>query len=127
MKMSYKENLLAVALNPNKDSSAKIEIYDANREDGNFKILCQVGNLPTSIEYLDFTMDNYYLIYKDNFEEVSIIDLKNLKKINTLYVEHDAKWCSDGIKVSEKKPKEYSPTIMMKIKLIKSYPLEIMP
>lgn len=40
MKMSHKENLLAVALNPSKDLQAKIEIYDANRDDGNFKILC---------------------------------------------------------------------------------------
>lgn len=37
-------------------------------------------------------MDNYYLMYKDNFEEVSVIDLKNLKKLNTLFVEYDAKW-----------------------------------
>lgn len=35
--MSHTENLLAVALNPNKDNSAKIEIYDASRDDGNFK------------------------------------------------------------------------------------------
>ena len=25
-----------------------------------------------------------------------------MKKTNTLFVEHDAEWCSDGIKVSEK-------------------------
>lgn len=53
-------------------------------------------------------MDNYYLMYKDNFEEVSIIDLKNLKKINTLFVEYDAKWHSDGIKISEKTKGIYS-------------------
>ena len=51
---------------------------------------------------MDFTLDNSYLLYKDNFEEVSIIDLTNHKKINTIYIEHDVEWCSDGIKICEK-------------------------
>lgn len=42
------------------------------------------------------------MLYKDNFEEVAIIDLTNLKKTNTIFIENDVEWCSDGIKVSEK-------------------------
>ncbi|EGR29518.1 PH domain protein [Ichthyophthirius multifiliis] len=65
-------------------------------------LLCSIDNLSTSVEFVDFTIDNSYLLYKDNFEEVSIIDLTNHKKINTIYIEHDVEWCSDGIKISEK-------------------------
>ncbi len=61
--------MLAVALDPSKDN-AKIEIYDASNEEDQFKILCEIENLSTSIEYLDFTTDDVYLLYKDNFEEV---------------------------------------------------------
>ena len=41
-------------------------------------------------------------MYKDNFEEISIIDLCNRKKLNTIFIEHDIEWTSDGIKISEK-------------------------
>jgi len=54
------------------------------------------------IEYLDFTSNDFYLMYKDNFEEISIIDMCHQKKINTIFVEHDVDWVSDGIKISEK-------------------------
>ena len=102
MKMSYNERILTVALAPNNEQNAKIEIYDADNEENSLKLLCSVDNLATSIEFLDFSTDNFYLLYKDHFEEVVIIDLTNLKKINTIYVEFDIEWCSDGIKVSDK-------------------------
>lgn len=41
-------------------------------------------------------------MYKDNFEEIAVIDIPNLKKINTIFIEHDVEWQSDGIKISEK-------------------------
>ena len=71
-------------------------------DENKFKTLCTVDNLSTSIEFLDFSTDNFYLLYKDSFEEVVIIDLSNLKKINTVFVEFDIEWCSDGIKASDK-------------------------
>jgi len=92
--------------------------------------LCTVDNLSTSIEFLDFSTDNFYLLYKDSFEEVVIIDLSNLKKINTVFVEFDIEWCSDGIKASDKAKviflgifililifikREFNHTIVMKI------------
>lgn len=57
------------------------------------------------IEYLDFTPDNMYLMYKekDNTDPataINFIDLKNLVKINALFIEQDVEWTTDGIKVS---------------------------
>lgn len=65
-------------------------------------MLCSIDNLNTSVEYLDFSTDNFYLLYKDMSDEIAIIDLSLQKRINTLHVEFDLEWCSDGIKLAEK-------------------------
>lgn len=54
------------------------------------------------MEYLDFSTDNFYLLYKDTSDEMAIIDLALQKRINTLHVEFEVEWCSDGIKLSDK-------------------------
>lgn len=77
-------------------------MYDAENEENNFKLLCSIDNLNTSVEFLDFSTDNFYLLYKDISDEIAIIDLSLQKRINTLYVEFDLEWCSDGIKLAEK-------------------------
>lgn len=64
--------------------------------------MCTISNLASPVEYIDFTVDDNFLLYKDTLEEVSIIDLSNQKKINTIFIEHDIEWCSDGIKIGEK-------------------------
>lgn len=56
----------------------------------------------TSVEYLDFSTDNFFLLYKDISDEYAIIDLSLQKRINTLSFEFDLEWCSDGIKMAEK-------------------------
>lgn len=71
-------------------------------DENKYKTFCAVDNLSTSIEFLDFSTDNFYLLYKDSYDEVVIIELTNLKKINTVFVEFDIEWCSDGIKASDK-------------------------
>lgn len=60
-----------------------------------------VENLSSKVEFLDFSTDNFYLMYKSP-DEFVIIDLSNLEKINTVFVEFDIEWCSDGIKTSDK-------------------------
>ena len=82
--------------------NAKIEIYDAENEENNFKLLCLIDNLNTNVAYLDFSTDNFYLLYKDVSDEIEIIDLSLQKRINTLYLEFDFEWCSDGIKEKAK-------------------------
>jgi hypothetical protein len=65
MKLSFDEKMLAIALARNQEQNAKIEIYDAENEENNFKLLCLMDNLNASIEFLDFSTDNFYLLYKD--------------------------------------------------------------
>eukprot|EP01016_Furgasonia_blochmanni_P022356 TRINITY_DN24386_c0_g1_i1.p1 TRINITY_DN24386_c0_g1~~TRINITY_DN24386_c0_g1_i1.p1 ORF type:complete len:291 (+),score=52.47 TRINITY_DN24386_c0_g1_i1:64-936(+) len=101
-KISYNEKLIAVALAPSPDSNARIELYEIEDETKTFKLLCLVDNLTSSVEFLDFSTDNFYLLYKDYFAEITIIDLSTMNRINTLFVEFDIEWISDGIKISDK-------------------------
>lgn len=67
-----------------------------------FEKMMSFDNLSTSLEFIDFSTDNFYLLYKDNYEEVAIIDLASLKRITEIYMEFNIEWCSDGIKVTDK-------------------------
>ena len=75
MKLSVDEKMLALALSRNQEQNAKIEIYDVENEENNFRLLCSIDNLNTSVEYLDFSTDNFYLFYKDVSDETALIDL----------------------------------------------------
>ena len=75
MKLSKDEKMLAVALSSNQELNAKIEIYDVEDDSKNFKLLCNIDNLNTNVDYLDFSTDNFYLLYKDVSDEIAIIDL----------------------------------------------------
>lgn len=82
-KLSFDEKMLAVALTRNQEQNAKFEIYDTANEDNNFKLLFSIDNLNATIEYLDFSTDNFYVLYKvyiimllqDVNDEIAIIDL----------------------------------------------------
>jgi hypothetical protein len=80
MKLSPNEKMLAIALAPSKEQNAKIEIFDTNIEENILKNICSIDNLSASIEFLDFSKDDQYLLFKDSFEEVSCIDLANQTK-----------------------------------------------
>ncbi|EGR31152.1 hypothetical protein IMG5_116820 [Ichthyophthirius multifiliis] len=103
IKISFNEEILAVALDPNEQKNAQIEIYKLDPSTTKiyeqFKV---VNTLSTSLEFIDFSTDNFFLLYKDNFEDVEIIDFKNqdFKKITKDQVEFEMEWCTDGIKVS---------------------------
>jgi hypothetical protein len=38
-----------------------------------------IDDISASVELLDFSTDNFYLIYKDSFLKVTIMDLSNMK------------------------------------------------
>ena len=76
--------------------------YDIDTQTNTFKSIVSIENLSSSISFIDFSTDNFYLVYKDNFEEITIIDLTNLKKVNTISVEFDIEWASNGLQIHEK-------------------------
>lgn len=63
--------------------------------------LFTIDEMTTTIEYIDFSTDDNYIMLKDNFEEILIVDIKNSRRINTIFIEHDVNWQSDGLKIHE--------------------------
>lgn len=46
-----------------------------DNEENIFKYLWNMDNLNTNVDYLDFSTDNFYLLYRDVSDEKEIIDL----------------------------------------------------
>ncbi len=65
-------------------------------------ILCTIDNLTSKIEFLDFSTDSNFLLFKDTSDNSTIIDLSNMKKVPMIQVDFSAEWCSDGIKITDK-------------------------
>ncbi|KAL4497254.1 hypothetical protein ABPG72_011189 [Tetrahymena utriculariae] len=102
VKLSFNEEMLAVALDPNQKTNAKIIIYKYVGTDQDVFIHdIPVPIQSTSLEFVDFSTDNFFLLYKDNVDDVEIIDFRNeFKKVIKGEVEFNLEWCTDGIKVS---------------------------
>ena len=49
---------------------------------------------------MDFSVDNKYLLFKDNFEEIGMLSLIDYKRFNTIFVEMGIEWKSEGIRIS---------------------------
>eukprot|EP01017_Pseudomicrothorax_dubius_P037624 TRINITY_DN5539_c0_g2_i1.p1 TRINITY_DN5539_c0_g2~~TRINITY_DN5539_c0_g2_i1.p1 ORF type:complete len:232 (-),score=44.56 TRINITY_DN5539_c0_g2_i1:91-786(-) len=101
-KISRDERKLAIALAPMTDRSARIEVYDIENQNRVFKSHCYTDNLSSAVDFVDFSVDNNYLVYRDAVGDISMIDLATLKKISTNLVEFDLEWMSDGLQISEK-------------------------
>jgi hypothetical protein len=60
----------------------KLYRYDADNEEKKFIKMTTIENISASIELMDFSTDNYFLIYKDSFLKITIIDLTNMKQVD---------------------------------------------
>ena len=103
VKISLNEEFMAVALAPSKESNAKIDLYTINFDKKEFISKKSIEGIYSEIEFMDFSTDNYYLMYKDNIGQKCFFDLANNKKNDTLAIDFDIEWVSEGIKISEKR------------------------
>lgn len=101
LKISENEKIMAVAILNQVEQPSKIFIYDSDHQNQKFQLICTLDNISATIELLDFSVDNQYLLYKDSNDEVVISDLSSQKRINIIYIENDLKWASDGVKIHE--------------------------
>lgn len=106
MKLSHQEKILAIALkstnkNSEYSSSPRIDIYDVEKEDENFKHICYIDDLINSIENIDISLDDQFLMFKDTEQEVVYLNLDNFTKENSIAIEYDIQWANDAIKYSD--------------------------
>jgi hypothetical protein len=104
IKVSPNEKLLAISLAPinhqNSEDKPKIEIYEINFKDLSYKLVISIINVHPTNSHMDFSIDNYYLLYKDTDESDAIWDLASDKAIDNLHDEFDIEWMSRGLKIS---------------------------
>jgi hypothetical protein len=53
------------------------------------------------VDYLDFSTDDKYLLFKDRYEEIGMVSLdKDYRKINTIFVEMGIEWQQEALRLS---------------------------
>jgi len=104
MKLNLDENFLAVAMAPNYETCTNIEIYTIDYDEKKLIKYHTMPNLSSSIEYMDFSSDSFFLMYMDNIKTRCFFELKNKRKEDkeTLNPKYDVEWIGDGLKISEK-------------------------
>lgn len=68
----------------------------------NFSKLFSVEIPNSRVQFMDFSKKNDYLLYLDEANEITIIDMTNQNKIKAIQINTDYNWASDGIQISEK-------------------------
>ena len=103
LKVNVDENILAVAMAPNYEVCTTIEIFEIDYENKVFKPYSSIKNISSSIEFMDFSSDNVYLMYMDNIKKKCFYNLKNMSQDESemLNLKHNVEWISDGLKISE--------------------------
>ena len=69
-----------------------------------------LNNLKHEIDYLDFSKDDQFLLFKDRYEEIGMLALtpdKDYKRINTIFVEMNIEWQEEGLRISPHEQKIY--------------------
>lgn len=66
--------------------------YDAESLVTKFEEKTTIDDISASVELLDFSTDNFYLIYKDSFLKITIVNLTEMRSINSSSINHDLQW-----------------------------------
>lgn len=96
-KLALNQKMLAVAT-ADSDKN-ELCIFDVDSE--GFKLV-RTHPLSSEVEFLDFSVDDRYLLFKDRSEDLGIVECKELRRINTIFIEYDIEWSSDGRVINEK-------------------------
>jgi len=96
MKINQGENWMAVALCATNKDGAKIDLYNLDSNENAFPDSYPIDMLNSDIEFIDFSTDDCYLVYKDFSGEVTYVDISdksNIKPhINPNDVEFTHEW-----------------------------------
>ena len=107
LKITMDETLLAISIyvNPKKKTkeSPQIEIYSINKKSQTLSLIQKIDNLSSSIEFIDFSTENFYLMFKDIENNISYIKLTDMKKVDQIESSHKIEWMNEGIKFTDYK------------------------
>ena len=92
-KLNSTERLLGVA--STSSSTPEVSLYET--EDGFAKLTTFYG-FKTSIRYIDFSTDNYYLQCEDQIGEVQLFEIESSRLISNDAVDFDLEWLGEGLR-----------------------------
>ena len=92
-KLNTNEKLLGVA----SSSSSVPEVTLYSNEDGFAKLSVFYG-FQASIQYLDFSTDNYYLQCQDIIGNIQLFEIESSRVIGTDAMEFDLEWLGEGLR-----------------------------
>lgn len=90
-----------------KEPIYQISLYEFGKSRDPYHTL---SNLKHEIDYIDFSLDDKYFLFKDKYEEIGMINLdseKDYRRINTIFVEMAIEWQEEGLRISPKGQKIY--------------------
>lgn len=92
-KLNHNEKILGVATTS--AAAPEVTLYDA--ENGFTKMKTLYG-FKSSIKYIDFSTDNYYLQCEDNLEEVILFEIETQRIINSDAIDFELEWTGEGLR-----------------------------
>lgn len=91
--LNHNEKLLGVATT----SAARPEITLYSTANG-FMKLTQIFGFKSSVRYLDFSTDNYYLQIEDNVGEITLYEIETERPIQTDAIDFELEWLGEGLR-----------------------------
>lgn len=92
-KLNFNEKILGVATTS--AAAPEVTLYDA--ENGFSKMKTLYG-FKSSIKYIDFSTDNYYLQCEDNLGEVLLFEIQTSRVINSDAIDFELEWIGEGLR-----------------------------
>ena len=92
-KLNSTERLLGIA--STSSSTPEVSLYET--ENGFAKLTTFYG-FKSSIKYIDFSTDNFYLQCEDNLGEVQLFEIESSRLINTETIDFELEWLGEGLR-----------------------------
>ena len=94
--MNHNEKLLGVATT----TAARPEITLYSTVNG-FMKLTQIFGFKSTIRYLDFSTDNFYLQIEDNVGEIILYEIETERPITTDAIDFEIEWLGEGLRTQQ--------------------------
>ena len=94
-KINNNEKILGVATIS--AAAPEVSLYDT---DDGFTLLKTLYGFKSSIKYIDFSTDNYYLQWEDNLGEVMLFEIETQRVVHTDAIDFELEWLGEGLKSS---------------------------
>ena len=92
-KLNHNEKILGVATTS--AAAPEVTLYDT---DNGFTKMKTLYGFKSSIKYIDFSTDNYYLQCEDNLGEVLLFEIETQRIIHTDAIDFELEWLGEGLR-----------------------------